>query len=1559
MKSVITMQKISYIITALFISFYLNAQNIDRSQGFQGGNSVGTGGTIWPFTQTGTGSVSTGQNNSPGNPDLANLFYEDTSGWQLNNTTNAAETSVLEFDNITGLTGTGRFVEFRLAGMGKTDTDGVDNGDNVIVEVRINSGAWQTEATITPATSTPNLGWSITGGGIFTKTANNTNTTVNNNPSLVRIYFSDTPTSPNAIQLRITLSNNQNQERWVIDDVRLGTIAVAPVVADFEVGSSATQWVYSDIPNATNVGAGTITQAGSISTGTNTTPGKPAGANLFAAAHPAPPTAHTTQARGFQLNNTSNALALAGIELAMTAIEPDLDNFVEFNLAGMGKNANNVGVDPTDFVEIQIKINDAATFSRELIIQSGGNDRGWAFTATGVVIRNYDGDNVPLTAASGDGAGGIARVRINLPPNAYQVAARIIMRNDANNERWVIDNVRLASPLTPPTEPPMPSNVFTYEGFDNYEINGTVQDFTISKNTKTVASTFPTDDLSIHQFATDFFARYQSVNSEVSLGWAGDWITSDGSDAYYIGGIASGSEQDYVQQSSYPLTSADQTNSLINSGLFLQRSNAPIGPSVGRRIQTSTGGPYYQYRILGAPLAPGVNPITIGAVNTLSYSTIRMTDNTTFQTNRVNHNTAATEPNPANRTVTNNTCIGADGTTVWFAAMVRKGASTNDPCYVSLHKFSNVYDITTESGVDKAIQVGYFGTASNSGGNRFWGFRVGNGPVQIGSSPSATSNNRIQTSQDDTPSGTNYRGDEFDLLVLRIDFNYGGNKDRTVTTDDNHRIRMYVIRDYKRTTHPSHNNPKPVGENFEDFIANPSLLDTNFDIEQTGIQGDIGFHSLSFMASPGYTGPSGIPGVVSDLYFSDAIDEIRFGSDFAAAALYSPVVALVKGLCEQNGGTSGDNIFPEGTFGVAESLNPDGTIATGYSYPGTPAPGEVFATGGSSRYAPAENVNANERNPAISTTDPVVFENGTATIPGSSPSITYNALTGANYIYVFNQPNCCYPNDGAYTVVTQSRHQFGASANNPSWYPTYDNTNENKNGLLMNVNAAYAKGVFYAKTVDGICADTQYEFYADIFNTLRATRRTVTNIGGTQGAFLCDPAVEPGCQQMSTAGTDGTSNTGIGSASAGTGTQTWLINPEVQFLINGKPMYTPPISIPNNSNGNPTHSGDNVQDTFGPAEWRRVGFTFITKPSVSGINLSFRNIAPGGSGNDLAIDNITFRPCGPRSRIRQVPVGGDFCPNGDAIQIDLGAAGAGYTAPVARIQYSCNGGVTWNNLSSLPGYTYPDPLPINTPYTDLPFGYLPGSQTSVPINFYNFSPASNPNPTVPDPNKPLVNGCLIRAIVAGNATNLSNPLCRVIVGPFTINCPNPLAANPFTLAANTKKAGIELVWNIRYEGLALEYVLERSKDGINFYPITKQTSSNSNTAEGVSYKYLDVVPYVGNNYYRVKKIDTNGEVSYSNVESAYWDAMLAGVNIYPNPADDKIFVAFSETSNSTETINVRLTSLLGVEVGTASYELQSGGNTLIIDTKKVEKGLYFIEVIRGNAKFTEKIVIKR
>ncbi|MBK9736072.1 MAG: gliding motility-associated C-terminal domain-containing protein [Saprospiraceae bacterium] len=45
--------------------------------------------------------------------------------------------------------------------------------------------------------------------------------------------------------------------------------------------------------------------------------------------------------------------------------------------------------------------------------------------------------------------------------------------------------------------------------------------------------------------------------------------------------------------------------------------------------------------------------------------------------------------------------------------------------------------------------------------------------------------------------------------------------------------------------------------------------------------------------------------------------------------------------------------------------------------------------------------------------------------------------------------------------------------------------------------------------------------------------------------------------------------------------------------------------------------------------WITFGFTFTAPENASSVTLTLRNNAPGGFGNDLALDNISFRACGP------------------------------------------------------------------------------------------------------------------------------------------------------------------------------------------------------------------------------------------------------------------------------------------------------------------------------------------
>ncbi|MEM9921009.1 MAG: gliding motility-associated C-terminal domain-containing protein [Bacteroidota bacterium] len=74
------------------------------------------------------------------------------------------------------------------------------------------------------------------------------------------------------------------------------------------------------------------------------------------------------------------------------------------------------------------------------------------------------------------------------------------------------------------------------------------------------------------------------------------------------------------------------------------------------------------------------------------------------------------------------------------------------------------------------------------------------------------------------------------------------------------------------------------------------------------------------------------------------------------------------------------------------------------------------------------------------------------------------------------------------------------------------------------------------------------------------------------------------------------------------------IRPNVSFLLNGDLQFS---------------TGDIPQTD----DWITYGFTFRTEPGQTELTLTLRNNAPGGIGNDLGLDNISFRACGPSAFI--------------------------------------------------------------------------------------------------------------------------------------------------------------------------------------------------------------------------------------------------------------------------------------------------------------------------------------
>ena len=118
-----------------------------------------------------------------------------------------------------------------------------------------------------------------------------------------------------------------------------------------------------------------------------------------------------------------------------------------------------------------------------------------------------------------------------------------------------------------------------------------------------------------------------------------------------------------------------------------------------------------------------------------------------------------------------------------------------------------------------------------------------------------------------------------------------------------------------------------------------------------------------------------------------------------------------------------------------------------------------------------------------------------------------------------------------------------------------------------------------------------------------------------------------------------------------------FIHPEVAFEINGATVC---------------ETGQVPIDGI----WHTYRFSFTTLAAADTITLSFRNNAPGGYGNDLAIDNIAFRACGPEITVSPTAY---FCP-GDPAIVQATLVNSPYNNPVFQWQWQAAGNGTWTDL---------------------------------------------------------------------------------------------------------------------------------------------------------------------------------------------------------------------------------------------------------------------------------------
>jgi len=164
----------------------------------------------------------------------------------------------------------------------------------------------------------------------------------------------------------------------------------------------------------------------------------------------------------------------------------------------------------------------------------------------------------------------------------------------------------------------------------------------------------------------------------------------------------------------------------------------------------------------------------------------------------------------------------------------------------------------------------------------------------------------------------------------------------------------------------------------------------------------------------------------------------------------------------------------------------------------------------------------------------------------------------------------------------------------------------------------------------------------------------------------------------------------------------------------------------------------------------------------------------------------------------------------------------------------------------------------------------------------------------------------------------------------------PVSMTEFNAEVNLQ--GVELQWETIYEQMCNKFVVYKYNKQMETWDSIGMNLCNEVSFSKLQYVFQDFNPEIGDNFYKLKQIDKNGEYTWSNVISAYWGTLQnLNYTLYPNPVCDKLYI------NGPSINSIKVYDNLGRVVpgiGYCHYERS-------IATSELLPGSYLLEMENG------------
>ena len=333
-------------------------------------------------------------------------------------------------------------------------------------------------------------------------------------------------------------------------------------------------------------------------------------------------------------------------------------------------------------------------------------------------------------------------------------------------------------------------------------------------------------------------------------------------------------------------------------------------------------------------------------------------------------------------------------------------------------------------------------------------------------------------------------------------------------------------------------------------------------------------------------------------------------------------------------------------------------------------------------------------------------------------------------------------------------------------------------------------------------------------------------------------------------------------------------------------------------------------------QWHQVGGQFTATTPV--VDLQVINATQVAGGNDLGLDDISFRVCqsqiqvsGPVTVTEGSPVTAHFVVS-DPIDENTWF----------KMQFSSDGGVTFNNIS-----------------TGEQRAFGPDHTYTVDYPIFGGGPAVS-----------MWNGFQFRLVVSTSKEGLEDPEC-IYINDYRLIVSSegtlPVQLTSFEGSYNHGKASLN--WQTSQEINTDRFELSRSFDGNHFETVTTINAAG-NSSQARQYKYIDQLvtrsgEYV---YYKLKMVDKDEKFSFSDVVKLTLDDNKSKFTIFPNPVTNHFTASFHAAKSANATLLIRNTN--GQTVYSKQVNVLKGNNSVTISDATLASGMYYITI--GNSDFS-------